>query len=420
MPASRRHADGAPPTEQGWTRFRGPNGTGIGTTKGIQTPTAETDFAWKVPLPGSGHSSPVLWQGKIFVTSAEDGQGKRHLHCLNAPDGRILWTRIFNFRSYHLHDYNTSASATPAVDKDRVYILWSENEAFIAVAMAHDGREVWRRDLGSFPTQHGGAVSPIVHDGLLLFAMEPENARGGLYALDCRTGQTAWKVERDSQAASYSVPLLYRPRAGPLEAIFTSMAHGITSVNPKTGKLNWELKDIFRMRCVFSPVQVGFAIFAGSGEGAGARHAVAIAPEMVGPKPTVVYEVTRNAPYVPTPLVLNGNLYLWGDGGILTCINGDTGRELWKERVGGNYFGSPVFTDNRLWAMNTRGELVVAEIKFGRPGLSVGSEGDTLKQITRVDLGEPSHATPAIANGQIYLRTLRHLIALGPTTREKP
>lgn len=413
MPIPYRYADGASPTEQGWTRFRGPNGTGIGTAKGIQTPTSETDLAWKVSLPGAGHSSPVLWQEKLFLTASEDTRGKRHLLCLNAKSGATLWTRTFDFRSYHLHDYNTSASATPAVDKNRVYILWPENEAFTAVALAHDGKEIWRRDLGSFPTQHGGAVSPIVHDGLVLFAMEPENARGGLYALDCRTGQTVWKVERDSQAASYSAPMLYRPRAGAVEVIFTSMAHGITSLDPKTGKLNWELKDALRMRCVGSPVQVGFSIFACSGEGGGSRYGLAISPQLDRTKPTVLYEVTRNAPYVPTPLVVGDNIYLWGDGGILTCINSSTGRELWKERVGGNYFGSPVFTDNRLWAVNSRGELVVAELKLGRPGLSVGPEDDTLKQITRFDLGEPSHATPAIANGHIYLRTLRHLIALG-------
>jgi outer membrane protein assembly factor BamB len=389
---------------QEWTRFRGPNGNGMGKAANLPVSFTEADCNWKVTLPGEGHSSPVLWGKRIFLTSAE--RGKRHLLCLNATDGKTLWTKSYEYVAYRMHEYNTAASATPTIDKDHVYVLWPANESFLVVALSHDGKEVWRRDFGRFPTQHGGAPSPILYEGLLIFAMEPEDSVGALLALDAKTGETRWKKERSSRAAPYASPLLYQPKTGPVELIFTSTAHGFLSLDPKTGAVNWELPRVFRARCVSSPIQVGDLIFQTAGTGGGEREAVAVRPLGAG-RAEVVYKMPpRGISYVPTPLLVGENLFLWGDGGIVVCIKPSTGEIQWQERVGGNYFGSPVCADGKIWAMNAKGELVV-----------IAASG-TFKELGRVDLGEPSHSTPAIADGVLYLRTKSHLFSVGGAAKK--
>jgi len=395
---------------QEWTRFRGPNGTGMGAAASIPAQFSPAHYNWRVALPGEGHSSPVLWGKRIFVTSAEEEKNKRHLLCLNAADGKILWTRSYDYQPYRRHGFSSAANTTPATDARRVYVLWPTPDAFLVIALTHDGREVWRRDLGKVATQHGAGTSPVVYDGLLLFAAEPDGGEGALFALDCETGKTRWKRDRASKDAPYSVPLIFRPRGGGAAAaqvVFTSTSHGVTGLDLKTGAVVWEVTDLFRARCVGSPILVGDLIFATAGNGGGDRQAVAVRPSAGGDKAEVAYRMPRGASYVPTPIAVGEHIFLWGDGGIVTCVKAATGETVWQERVGGNYLGSPVCAGGKLWAMNTRGELVVIEA------------AGVFKLVARNDLGEPSHATPAIAGGVMYLRTRSHLISLGGKAKTK-
>jgi outer membrane protein assembly factor BamB len=162
------------------------------------------------------------------------------------------------------------------------------------------------------------------------------------------------------------------------------------------------VRDVFKARCVGSPVQVGDLLFGTAGNGGGDRQAVAVRPSngKNGSGASIVYQVARG-PYVPTPISVGKHLFLWGDGGIVTCIEGESGKQVWMERVGGNFFGSPVSADGKLWALSAKGELVVI------------SASEKFEVLGRTDLGEMSHATPAIADGVMYLRTQTHLISVG-------
>ena len=380
---------------ENWTRFRGPNGTGHAETKGINP----TRVRWKATLPGEGHSSPVLSANAVFVTAAQNDKGKRHLVCLDAKTGKERWRQSFDYKVYRTHEYNTAASATPTTDAQHVYALWPAPEGFVATAHTHDGKEVWRRDFGPFTTQHGGGSSPIVYKDTVIFAREPENGPGGLVCLDAKTGKDRWEMKRPSKYAPYMVPILYQPdKSGPAQLIFTSTAHGITSVEADTGKLAWELKGVFKLRCVGSPILANGLIVTSSGVGNGDRLLVAVRP---GPTPEVIWKMVRGAPYVPSPLAVNDLLFLWGDGGIVSCVKPETGEQIWQERAGGNYFSSPVFSEGKLWSVNTKGELVVIDA------------GRTFKVVARQDLGEPSHATPAFGPDTLYVRTLTQLHAIG-------
>ena len=391
---------------QEWTRFRGPNGQGMSSATTVPVTFAPSDYNWRVELPGIGHSSPVLWGSRIFVTSAEEDKGKRHLLCLNAADGKNLWTKTYEFKTFHHHEYNSSASSTPAVDADAVYVTWATPDSISVLAFDHKGKELWKRDLGKLAIQHGGGTSPIVVGNVVIMGVyqEEEGAEGFLIGMDRKTGDTVWKRPRARMAgAAYATPLLYTPKDGPQEVVFTCSAHGMTSLDPKTGELNWEAPGIFTLRCVASPVIAGDLIFATAGIGSGEKQAVAVHPGSKKNKiePKVAYKLQRGPSNVPTPIVVGDRIYAWGDGGIVTCLKAETGDQVWMERVGGNFFGSPVCINGKLYAMSAKGESVVIEA------------GDQFKLLGRTDLGEPSHSTPAVAGGVLYLRTVSHLISVG-------
>ncbi len=408
-----------PAHAQEWTRFRGPNGTGVVSAPGIPVQISEADFVWRVELPGEGMSSPVIWGGRLFVTSAEPEKGKRHLICLDSASGRTLWTRAFEFPKHGKHQFNSFASSTAAVDAEAVYSVWTTPQNAVVVAHDHNGKELWKRDLGAFNCNHAGGGSPIVVGNVVIVAKDteqrlaPEGVKpeSFLIALDRRTGAVRWKKERTTseQATSFATPLVLRPEGGAPEVVFSSQAHGLTSVNPETGAVNWELSDLFKMRPVGSPILANGLILQTSGQGDGSRRAVAVRPgnKARSVEPKFIYEVTRDSAYVPTPIAYNGRVYFYGDGGIITSTKAESGEVVWKERAPGTnakFFGSPVCVNGKLYAMTASGaasELVVIDT------------ADEFRVLGRTPLGEASHSTPSVANGMMFLRTMSKLIAVG-------
>jgi outer membrane protein assembly factor BamB len=384
---------------QEWTRFRGRNGTGISPAKGLPATITPQNTAWKIALPGVGHSSPVMWGKRLFVTSAEQTAAKRHLLCYSTADGKEMWRQTFTFAPYTIHQYNTSASATPCVDEERVYCTWSSNEGFIVAAFTHEGKEIWKRDLGPHHTQHGGASSPIVHGDLLLLAKEDEGGPGCLLGLNRKTGETKWKVDRPSGPTAYASPFIYKGADGKDQLIWVSTNQGVVSLDPANGQLNWDTGGLFKLRTVGSPILADGLIIATSGEGGGSRSMAAVKPPSVGGKAEIAYRLTRGTSYVPAPLTSDGRIYFWGDGGIVLCVKASNGETLWQERVTdtSKFFASPIMADGKIYNISDRGELVVI------------AASDTFKLLGNTDLGEPSNAAPAIANGCLFVRTVGHL-----------
>lgn len=387
---------------QEWTQFRGPNGTGI--SKATTVPVTYTPEAanWKIELPGVGHSSPVIWRDHLYVTSVDDAAGKRYLHCINTADGKAFWTKTYDYTKYTHHQYNNAAAATPAVDKDGVYFTWATPDSHLVLSLDHTGKERWRQDLGKHMSQHGGAASPVLYKDLVI--VRNENDEMGppsfVVGLDQKSGAIRWKRPVQSKVVSYSIPVIRKTEGGD-ELILSSQADGILSLNPLSGEVNWQAPGLFRQRTVATPALLGDLIFASAGNGAGERQGVAIAPAGKGKTPEVKYQMTRGVPYVPCPIVLGDRLFMWKDDGIVSCVKAATGEVVWSERVGGNYFGSPVCVDGKLYAMSAQGDLVVVQAS------------DEFKLLGRSALGELSHSTPAVSGGVMYLRTQRHLISLG-------
>ncbi len=385
-----------PAVAQEWTRFRGPNGSGESEATTVPATWTDNDYDWHVPLPGRGHSSPVLWKDRIFLTTAESEGKRRLLLCLDAADGSTKWQREYSTQTHSVHNQNSFASSTPAVDADRVYVAWGTPESFRVLAFEHSGEPVWEKDIGPFESQHGFGTSPIVYEDLVIIGNDQEG-ESSLVALDRKTGAERWRTPRRTAVTAYSTPCVYQPTSGPVELIFNSQAHGITSINPRDGKTNWEL-DVFDKRSVSSPLVVGGLVFGSCGSGAGGNYVVAVRP---GRDPQVVYKVDHLAPYVPTSVANGDLLFLWGDAGIVTCIKATSGDVLWQERVGGNFSGSPIRVAGRLYCVSADGEVVVL------------AAGPKFEVLGRHALGETCRSTPAVAAGRLYLRSESHLYSLG-------
>jgi len=394
-----------------WTRFRGPNGQGISPPLADRTIPAkwtERDYNWKVKLPAGGHGSPVIWEDKVFVTCENPEPTGGMLLALSVSDGRVLWREQYKLPPYRFHNDNSYATSTPAVDADRVYVLWQTNAETIIAAVSHAGDEVWRRKLSGMHTQFGAGTSPMLYDDLVVFTHEQwENDKGheGKWiALDRKTGQTRWTKKRNNKQESYSTPCVYTPDGGEPQLIFTSEAHGITSVDPHSGETIWELQPVLPARAISSPVIAGDLLIGTCGKGGAGIQLSAVRPGSKdgSSEPSLAYTHKRKpAPYVPTPLFKDGLLFTFHDQGDVCCMRAATGELLWCEKPAGKFYGSPVWVDGSLYCMDRAGAIVVIEA------------ASTYKLQAVNALGEPSQATPAVAGGKMYLRTYSHLISIG-------
>jgi outer membrane protein assembly factor BamB len=379
----------------------GPNGSGISPASTIPVRWADKDVNWKIKLPGRGHSSPVLWGKRVFVTSSDDKTGRRLLLCVDAENGMQHWLREFPGPVTKKHEDNSFASSTPAVDARHVYVTWGNPQEYLVIALDHTGKEVWRVDLGPFRAGHGFGGSPIVHEDLLVVANDQDGA-SSVIALECASGKVRWRVSRRSKA-SYATPCVFQPPGRPAELIFCSYEHGLTGIDPAKGRVNWE-RDIFFKghleSAIASPIVASDLVLGSCGWLGVNYEVVAVRPYAAAVK-EAAYRLDKIAPLVPTPLVKDGLLFLWNDRGVVTCADAKSGEVIWKERVPGSYYGSPVCAGGKLYCLSREGEVVVL------------SASRQFQLLASNPVGEGGHATPAIAGGRMYLRTFSQLISLG-------
>lgn len=385
-----------------WNRFRGAGGAGIDCSHEAPVSWDSADFRWNIALPGTGNASPVVWENMIFVTCSDDERDTGYVIAVDEKDGNILWQKEFHVSDLAMHVDNNLASSSPAVDESHVYVAWYSRKKTSVIALDHEGNLQWNTEFDGIEARHGGGSSLMLTDAYVIFTREQEagsSFKSSWVAVDKQTGQTAWELERESaEGNSFSTPILIESALQKAQLIFTSQAHGFTGIDPESGHIIWERKGLLPHRVVASPVYAdGFIVGCRKGEGV----VLEFDPETNHVGDTAFYYLPRHiSPYVPTPIIVDGLLFLFTDGGFVACLRLSTGELLWKERPAGPIYGSPICVDGTLFCQTKQGQVIIipAESTFHLMGI--------------IELGDGSSATPAICSQGMVLRTFRRLMLL--------
>jgi outer membrane protein assembly factor BamB len=342
----------------------------------------------------------VVWKERVFVTSGDITNADRHILCLACRNGSLMWRKKYASRTFQQNRENSFGTATPAADSNGVYVSWTTPEAITVAALTLDGDEKWVSNLGPFKGRHGSGASPVVCNGLV-WINNDQDGPSSLIALKIDSGAVSYKIDRLTDKVSYATPCLWQ-QAGHLDQlIFASSSHGLTSVNPLNGAINWDCTNLFEARVVSSPISSDGLIVCSSGEGGTGRRLIALRPPDGTHGPKIVYDFKTGIPNVPTPLAKDGRLYILCDNGLLRCVRAGTGEPIWQERLPARFYASPVWAENRLYLTSKAGEVFVVVA------------GDKYELLAQNTLGEASFATPAVANGSLFFRTESSLLAVG-------
>ena len=386
-----------------WTRFRGPNGTGVADS--ITMPADPlAAISWRTFLPGSGHSSPVIWNEHLYVQSGSSAGTEQTLHCIDALSGKELWKRSIEIATYRIHNRNSHGSSTPTVDESGVYIAWGAPDDSKVSKYNHDGELLWEKEIGGYQCGHGPAYTLILVGDLLICPMLEEPPRGGnadreikarILTFDRMNGEPNWTANREKGKASFCTPCVVG-EGDTSEIVFCNTSDGMFSLNPLDGSQNWSL-PVFKLRTVSSTVIAGDLLVGTNGSGGGGNYLVAVRP---GKDPEEVYRVRQQAPYVLTPVFKDGLLFLWGDRGVASCIAADTGKLHWRERIGDSASSSPICVGDQFVGITDSGEVHIIDASR------------EYRLANKFSLGATTRSTPAVANGHIYFRTENELIAI--------
>ncbi len=387
-----------------WPRFRGPNGAGVSTEKGIPVQWTPDNMLWKTALPGVGHSSPIVWGDRLFMQSSSADAKQRMMLCVDANSGKLLWSKNLPGNKSVVHKLSSYASGTPATDGERVYAAFWDGDHLGLQAYDFYGQPLWHRDLGAFKSQHGAGHSPIVWQDRVILAND-QDGLATLACFDAKSGDDVWKVQRKPFRACYSTPILHEA-GGKVELLVASTA-GVTSYNPADGKQNWTFDWKFTaskpLRTVASPVIADGVIVLTSGDGDGSRCAIGVKLGGAGDVSTTnfLWENRKTFPYVPCSLALGEHIYAVNDAGLAACYVAKTGEEVWNHPLRSGVTASPLLIDGKIYVFGDHGKVFVFEAK------------PKFKMLAGNDLADDVSATPAVANHRLYVRGKEFLYCIG-------
>ncbi len=369
-----------------WPAWRGPTRDGLaapGQSPLIQWSETE-NVLWKAPLPGRGHSSPTVVGDRIYLATADPVKKSQSVLCLDRKSGKLLWQSEVHAANAESgkHGNSSTASSTVACDGERLFINFLNAGAVHTSALDLTGKVLWQRKVCDFVAHQGFASSPVLHAALVLVAADHRGG-GVVAALDQKTGQPVWSEPRP-KLPNYTTPAIVQ--AGGRMQMVLAGCNLLTSLDPLTGKKLWEVAGSTE-ECVVTMVTDGVRVFAGGGYPK--NHTVAMLADGSG---TVAWQNTARV-YVPSMIVQAGHLYAVMDAGVAACWKSDTGEELWKERLGGDFFASPVMVGDRIYASNVSGKTFIFT-----------ATPKSFQLLAQNQLGEEAYASPVICGSRIYLR----------------
>ena len=418
---------------ENWPGWRGPGTLGISGEKKIPTKwDLNKNVKYKVEVPGLGHSSPIVWGNRIFVTTAVNtdpkeadwqkgfGQAQRKpdasdiswkVLCFDRESGKLLWERTaitqkpFNGR----HMKNSYASQTPVTDGTYVFAFFGDQGMY---CYDFKGKLIWSRDLGKFLMRNnwGMGSSPVLYKNFVIQTCDQETGRSYLIALDKKTGKTVWKVDRE-ELSSWSTPFLYLKGSRP--ELIVNATKAVRSYDPGTGKLLWECRGPATAITTPTPTSIQGMIIVSSGFiPEPVRPMTAFRPGASGDvtlkdgatsSDAIVWRQSTAAPYIPSPIAYGDYIYVVLDQGFIACYEAKTGKEVYgKTRIdtGVQFSASPVVVDGKLYCASEDGDVYVIKA------------GPKYELLAKNSLGESIMASPAVSAGKMFVRTIKHLYCI--------
>jgi outer membrane protein assembly factor BamB len=405
-----------------WPQWRGPAGDGISLEKGLPLAWSESQsLAWKCPLPGAGASTPAVWGDAVLVTCQKGDE--LLLLRINARDGRVAWERPVGTGilvrktakprgEQKFHEIQNLASPSPVTDGRRVFVHFGNGDL---AAYDFDGQRLWRRNLqddyGHYTIWWGHANSPVLYRDLVisvcmqdsLVDLQEKAVDSYLVAHDQETGELRWKTLRNTQAEAeqsdaYTTPILHEVD-GKAELIVMG-GRQLDAYDPATGHQLWFLPIPIGNRTITGPTFAGDMLFTTCGM---RRDLLAVRLGRTGrlPESAIVWRTTDSTPDSPSPVVWQGLVFIINDSGIAQCMDAKTGERKWKQRLPGDYKASPLAADGRIYFVNRAGccTVVAASAKF--------------EKLADNSLDDEIVASPAVADGKLYLRGKKALYCVG-------
>lgn len=390
--------------ETEWPQFRGPTGQGISAAANVPVEwDATKNVKWSTELAGRGWSSPVLANGRIYLTGAVADPGTSdvtlHAMCCDAADGRVLWDREVirpePESTAAMHRKNSLASPTPIVADGRLYVHFGHMGT---AALDLEGQVLWRQTELKYPPTHGTGGSPILVGDALIFSCDGQRDPF-VVALEAKTGAVRWKTERNSPAKklfSFSTPLAVSIDG--IEQVISPGSGFVGSYDPRDGRELWRVGYGEGYSVIPRPVLAHGLLFLGSGYDSPVFYAIKPAGASGDATATnIAWTQRKGAPNTPSALVLGDEVYFVSDAGIATCADAMTGQVHWSERLGGGFSASPVAAEGRIYFQNEMGVGFVVKA------------GKTYELLATNDLGERTLASYAITDGAIFIRSEAHL-----------
>lgn len=405
---------------ENWPRFRGPNGQGHSAEVVVPMSWSATNgVAWKTAIPGDGWSSPVVWDGKVFLTSATDNGTKCHVFCVEAQSGKILWDKTaLEQQPRRKENKNSFATPTPVTDGRHVFAVFGDGSV---VALTMSGEIVWTNREVAFYSRHGLGASPILYGDLLIMSYDgsnPVTAAGNwpkvddneklgwqipwdksfLAALDTKTGKRVWTGKRGQSRIAHVTSFI--ANVDGQDQIISGAGDRLQGFNPKSGELIWSIYAQGE-GVTPSPVLGDGVVFASSGFEKTTLRAVRLG----GAKGDVTqshiaWEQKKGVPTQPSPIYVKPYLYAITDGGVASCYSPTNGEIVWQERIGGNFSASPVLAGGNIYFLSEAGETTVI------------AAGPQFKILARNPLGEKCQASIALSGPRLFIRSEKNLFCI--------
>lgn len=387
---------------ENWPGWRGPTADGVSREIDLPTAWSQADnVEWKVEVPGIGHSSPIVWDDRVYVTSAtgSGGETKWWVFCFDRNDGKLVWrTEAAAGRGERAHGKHGRASSTPYTDGEHVWAYFGNGGV---ACLDRDGNVAWRRELRKYQNPWGSAASVVIFDDRVIINGD-DDADPFLVALDKGTGETLWKTPREGQARSFSTPAVVPvPGTDRFEVVINGQ-HRVKGYDLKTGEELWTVEGATQW-VTPTPVFSDGLVFASSGR---SGPTFAIRPGGKGDVTTshVAWKIPTGSPYISSPVLWDRFLFMVNGTGIATCLDAKTGKVFWRERFQSGKDGfsnSPIAANGIFYVMDEEGSC------------SLLRASETYERIATNSIGERCLTSPAASDGQIFLRSDRHLYCIG-------